>query len=61
MYTLKAELKAEKYKENLIKDIQFLQCELNMEESKYTDLKDIVIRYLESLKKELAEKYLIIL
>lgn len=53
MYTLKAELKAEKYKEDLIEDIQLLQLGLNMEKSSYTDLKNFGIRYLESLKKEL--------
>lgn len=56
MHTLKAELKAEKYKEDLMEDIQLLQLGLNMEESKYTDLKDFNIKYLESLKEELLSK-----
>lgn len=56
MYTLKAELKAEKYKEDLIEDIQLLQLGLNMEKSSYTDLKNFGIKYLESLKEELLRQ-----
>lgn len=55
MYTLRAEMKAQKYKDDLIEDIQCLQCVLNMEESKYSELKVWDIRYLESLRDNLIK------
>lgn len=55
MYTLKAELKAEEYKKDLIEDIQLLQCGLNIEKSTYSDLEVFSIKYLESLKEKLIK------
>ena len=56
MYTLKIEEKAKKYKDDLIEDIQCLQCLLNMKESPYSELKVWDIRYLESLRDRLIKE-----
>lgn len=55
MHTIKIEEKAKKYKDDLIEDIQLLQCGLNMEESRYSELKVWDIRYLESLRDKLIK------
>lgn len=56
MYILKAELKAEKYKKDLIEDIQLLQCALNRKKSEYSSLDEFDIKYLELLKETLINK-----
>ena len=58
MHTIKIEEKAKKYKDDLIEDIQCLQCLLDMEESKYSELKVWDIRYLESLRDKLIKNYI---